>query len=241
MTRLTDRLVSGGLIVLVGVLLLLTTTDVLTSASVWAWFPALFVVLGLWALVTSGFRNLTGPVMVVAVAGAFLLRNLAVITDETIGTYWPLFVVLLGVLILAGRSRRERRAGVAGTSASQFSTVGIFGGGTRRIQSDAFTGGDVLALFGGAEVDLRDATVASPPAVVEVLALFGGAELRVPRDWDVDVQVLAIFGGADDDRRRPADRSADADARPTDGGSVAGEPDLVVTGLALFGGVEIVD
>lgn len=223
MARLTGRLVSAGLVVLVGVLLLLSTTDAVPTASLWAWFPALFVLLGLWALVGSGFRNVTGPVMVVAVAGTFLLRNLGYVTDEAIGTYWPLFVVLFGVLLFLGRSRG--RSVTATGADGGFTAISVFGGGSQRVTGE-FAGGEAVAVFGGPEIDLRDATVADPPAVVEVVAVFGGAEIRVPEDWDVSLDVLAIFGGADDARRR---------------GESTGDPDLVVTGVVLFGGVELLD
>lgn len=220
----TGRLVSGLLIVLFGLLLLASTTEFLPTESLWSWVPLLFVLLGLWALVKSGGRNLTGPVMVIAVAGTVQLRNLSIISDAQIGTWWPLFVVLFGLLFLVGRSRR-RRSHAESTGADQVSVVSVFGGGERRVTSTAFAGGEVLTVFGGSAVDLREAEVESPPAVIEALSLFGGLEVRVPEDWAVTMDVLTLFGASEDSRPRAA----------------TGEPQLVITGLTLFGGVEIVD
>ncbi|MFB6152797.1 MAG: LiaF domain-containing protein [Halodesulfurarchaeum sp.] len=70
--------------------------------------------------------------------------------------------------------------------------------------SAAFTGGDITVAFGGAEIDLRDATVAADGAEIGVLGLFGGVEVVVPRNWDVTIDVLPVFGGASDDRLREA-------------------------------------
>lgn len=244
---LSGRLTTGGLVILIGVLALLSTTGTVDTESLWAWVPAVFVLLGAWALVASDFRNLTGPVMVIVIAGAYLARNLGVVPDDAIATWWPLFLVLFGVLLLVGRSRRRDRAGVPGTDeAGELTSIAIFGGSERRVTSDRFTGAEVLALFGGAEIDLRDAGIAQRPAVVEVLAAFGGAEVHVPREWEVRLDVLAIFGGVEDSRARVAPAAADDDGadRPrgtgTAGGS-GGEPDLVVTGLALFGGVDVTE
>ena len=228
---LSGRLATGSLVILVGVLLLLSTTGVAGAATVWDWVPLVFVLLGLWALVRSGFRNLTGPILVIAIAGTFQLRNLGILTDAAIGTWWPLFVVLLGLLIVVNRSRRRERARAAGVDADgELTAVGIFGGGERRLSTDRFTGAELLAVFGGIDLDLRDVSVPAPPAVVEAVCVFGGVEIRVPEEWDVRIDVLALFGGASDDRPR---RGATDRER--------GDPDLVVTGFVAFGGVEVRD
>lgn len=230
--NLLSRLTTGGLVILVGLLLLLNTTGAVQTDSLWAWFPAVFVVLGLWALFRSGFRNLVGPVMVVAVAGAFLARNLGVLEEGVIGAWWPLFVVLFGVLLIVNRSRRRERARVAGSDDGELTVLSIFGGAERRVTDSKFTGAEILSVFGGSDVDLRDATIPSPPAVVETASVFGGTELRVPEEWDVDIDVLALFGDASDSRPRKAAEERD--------GATEG-PDLVVTGVAIFGGLEVRD
>lgn len=225
MSRLnTDRVTTGALIILVGVLLLLTTTDVVATDSLWDFLPAVFVLLGLWALLRSRFRNLTGPVMVVAIAATYQAKNLGYVTDQQLGTWWPLFVVLFGVLFLVGRSRRTLGVDVSERDAGSVSAVTVFGGTERRITGPGFRGGDVIVLFGGAELDLRDADVTDPPASIECIVLFGGAEIHVPDDLTVDVDVLGLFGGSEDTRP------------PSTSGQGA---DLVVTGLALFGGVTV--
>ncbi|MFB6071912.1 MAG: LiaI-LiaF-like domain-containing protein [Halobacterium sp.] len=225
MTRLrSDRLVTGGLIILVGVLLLLSTTDYVATESLWDFLPAVFVALGVWALVRSRFRNLIGPVMVVAVAGAYQARNLGYVTNQQIGTWWPLFVVLFGVLYLVNRERRTRGVSVSETDAGEVSLVSLFSGTQRRVTGSGFRGGEVVAVFGGGELDLRDAEVSDPAASVECLVAFGGAEIQVPEDWTVDLDVPSLFGGSED-------------KRPPSG--VDGDVDLVVTGLALFGGVSV--
>lgn len=222
----SGRLTTGGLIVLVGLLLLLSTTDLVATENLWDYLPLVFVALGVWAVVRSGFRNLTGPVMVVAVAGTFQARNLGYVTDAQIGEWWPLFVVLFGVLYVLGRSRRTRGVSVDTGDAGTVSMVSVFSGTQRRVTGTGFRGGDVFAAFGGAELDLRDATVSDPPATVECLVAFGGADLHVPEDWTVELDVLSVFGGSED-------------AGPPAGDGGDRDTDLVVTGLALFGGVTV--
>ena len=63
--NLSGRLTTGGVIILIGLLLLLSTTGLLEIRSIWEWVPLLFVLLGVWALLRSEFRNLVGPLAVV--------------------------------------------------------------------------------------------------------------------------------------------------------------------------------
>lgn len=223
--RSSGRIVTALLIILVGVLLLASTTGIFATETIWNWVPMVFVLLGLWAIWKSRGRNLTGPIMVIAIAGTYQLRNLGFVSDAQIGDWWPLFIVLFGVLILLGRERR-RRLGTSSSGADEVTMISIFGGSDQRVTSKAFTGGEAVSIFGGGEIDLREASVENPPAVIESVAIFGGPEIRVPEDWNVKLDVLTLFGGAEDSRPRT---------------EVSDEPDLVITGVTIFGGVEVLD
>lgn len=228
--NLWSRITTGGVIVLIGIVLLLSTTGVIAMRSVWGWIAAIFVLVGVWGLVASNFRNLVGPVMIVAIAGAFLLRNLGLIEDGVIGSWWPLFVVLFGLLIVISRSRRRQRVRLEGSAAGEVTLVSVFGTDTRRLGTDRFTGAELIAVFGDSELDLRDAAIPVRPAVVEVISIFGDAELRIPDDWDVHIETLNIFGDTDD--RRP--RRTEADTSDT-------KPAVIVTGVSVFGDITVLD
>ncbi len=103
----------------------------------------------------------------------------------------------------------------------------IFGGGRRQIDSQDFRGGEVSAIFGGYEVDLRMAAIAQGEAVIDVTAVFGGVEIRVPETWTVEARGIGVFGGFGDETRPPR---ADQIGTPQR---------LIVTGTAAFGGVAI--
>lgn len=220
--RSTHRVTGGILVVVVGLLLLGSTTNILPIESVWSWIPLVFVLLGLSSLVASRGRNLIGPVMVIAIAGAVQLRELSVVTDAQLGRWWPLFVVLFGLLLVVGRYRRQ---GPERPSNGDLSMMTLFGEGIRRETSDDVRGGEIVTIFGTSEIDLRDATVPEPPASVDAVTIFGGLELTVPEGWTVSIDTVTLFGASEDTRRR-----ADGDG-----------PTLVVSGLTLFGGVEVSD
>jgi hypothetical protein len=103
--------------------------------------------------------------------------------------------------------------------------LSIFGGGERHINSPDFTRADVLAIFGGYKLDLRKATIKGASAVIDATALFGGIEIIVPEAWNVVVRGVGIFGGYGDESHLP---------NPSEQA-----PELIVQGLAIFGGVAI--
>ena len=62
------------------------------------------------------------------------------------------------------------------------------GGVKKASSSPDFEGGDITAIMGGAEIDLRQASIRGGPAVLDTFAMMGGIEIRVPDDWTVDLQ-----------------------------------------------------
>lgn len=217
------QIVFGGLVILIGILLLLETTDVAPTAELLRFVPSVIIVLGLWALVQSRFRTLIGPVLLVGLGSAWQLVALGYATVDQVVAFWPVLVIALGVSVLLG----QFRTGVQETGNRHTTAVAVFGGVEKRNTSDRFTGADLTAMFGGVELDLRETAVADRPAHVNAVAMFGGVEIAAPRDWNVRMDVLPVFGGAGDER---TPERIDHE-----------EVDLVVTGFAAFGGVTVTD
>ena len=105
----------------------------------------------------------------------------------------------------------------------ELALVAIFDGIDLKNRASAFTGGSVLAWFGGVALDLRDA-VPEPDAHLTVHALFGGVAIRVPPGWRL-VSNLSSFAGGVEVRETAVD-SPDA-------------PTLTLDGRALFGGIAV--
>ncbi|WP_255193313.1 LiaF transmembrane domain-containing protein [Natronobeatus ordinarius] len=219
----TSQLLLGAIVILVGVLLLLQTTGLFPTRSLLLYVPSLFVLVGVWALVQSRFRNLVGPVVLIGVAGAWQLVALEYATVDQVVVFWPVLVIAFGLSIVLGQYRSRVRA----TDDAYTSTFAAFGSVEKRNTSQSFAGGDLTAIFGGTELDLRDVELEERPAQVNAVALFGGVDVIVPREWNVRMDVLPILGGASDDRPRREGQHE--------------EVDLVVTGFAAFGGVSVVD
>lgn len=102
--------------------------------------------------------------------------------------------------------------------------VSIFGGIKKKVLSKQFTGGDIVCVFGGAQLNLANADFTSP-VVLDLVQIFGGAKLVVPANWEVRSEIAAIFGGVDDKRPQPA--------------NAVPEKTLILKGTIIFGGVEV--
>jgi hypothetical protein len=102
----------------------------------------------------------------------------------------------------------------------------IFGGIDRRGTWTLPRQMKIVAVFGGAHLDLREARF--PPGVIdlEVTAVMGGIEIVVPPGLAVQMHGSAILGGFQDVNRAPANPDPDA-------------PLLRVRGLTMMGGVHV--
>jgi hypothetical protein len=102
--------------------------------------------------------------------------------------------------------------------------IAIFGGVTRTGRWRVRKKIQAFALFGGMDLDLRDAVFEAPVVEIAGFWCFGGLDMKVPEGIDVRDQTAGIFGGTD--------------VRDI-GDPVPGAPTLVIKGVALFGGVSV--
>ncbi len=104
--------------------------------------------------------------------------------------------------------------------------LAIFGGVQRKGRWTCPRHLRIIATFGGADLDFREAELAPGVTELKITAVFGGVSLIVPPHLAVECDASAIFGGFEEVHRAP--RSADPD-----------RPVLRITGFAMFGGVSI--
>ena len=211
------RLFFGLLIVAVGALLLLDNAGVLDAWEIFStWWPAVIVLAGILTLAANP-RHWPVALIIIAVGVAFLLSNLDIVD---IGNFIiPAAIILVGLLVMFGRGLGTRTE-----AGDRVNTFNVFSGSEIASHSKQFQGGNISAIFGGAEVDLRD-TVPVAGAELDVFTAFGGVELTVPEGWHVSTRGLPLFGGIEN---VTAKEQVPADA-----------PTLAVNATVLFGGLEI--
>jgi predicted membrane protein len=220
----------GLLVVAFGVLFLLDNLGIIYVRNVIFFWPLAFVASGLVALFSNGPRSgrITGIVLI-AIGAAMLLHRLGYYFISW-RTFWPLVMIAMGGLILyrtmgGGRVVQVRTDPYTKDDAKADNVVditAILGGFERRLSASDFRGGEITAIMGGCELDLREAALTAD-AVINVFAIWGGITIKVPPDWTVVLHGTPVMGGFTEKTARPPDNSKR----------------LVVTGYAIMGGVEV--
>ena len=223
----TPQLVLGVGIIALGVLFLLGNMDIIDPSSYLRYWPAIIVVVGLSSLIqsTHGPGRIWG--LILTFIGAAMLLDRIYFLHFNLWDYWPLILVFIGIMMIM-RSSLLRR-GIAAPPFAEIKdandyikAVAVLGGCKRSSNSQNFQGGELTAVMGGLEIDLRDASMKGD-AVIEVFATMGGMEIRVPEDWLVIIDGFPFMGGFEDKTRPPKDSTKR----------------LIIKGTVVMGGVEI--
>jgi len=225
----------GAFLTLGGLALLLDQMGIISVERLWRFWPMILIFIGLWNLACESGR-IFGAVMVIL--GVLFQLDTLGIAHFSWAQLWPLAIIAAGVLIMWS-SLKARRVSKAVSSAlggnsqvdprTTLNEVAIFGGIERRITSQDFQGGNINAIFGSVELDLRDANMLQDEAVLEINSVFGSVELRVPEAWQITSRGQAAFGTFQDDTR----------SYRTENPTLPPRKSLILTGAAVFGSVEI--
>jgi hypothetical protein len=131
----------------------------------------------------------------------------------------------------------QNPANYSESGSPRINEVNIFWGGKRRIVTKNFSGGEIVAIFGGFDIDLTESDMQGSQIEIEVVTIFGGGDIRVPRNWEVVMDAVGIFGGCSDRTYHP-DPPAPGATNP-DGSPVPQPKRLIVKGVAIFGGLNV--
>ncbi len=229
----TDKkLVAGALLILAGALLFLDTFDLVNFPIrhyIFSW-KTLLIGIGL-IILASKDHKMPGYILI-GLGIMFWLPSFLDVNIRLHQVVWPLVLIAIGFAIITRRGKHRTNKSIGenteegGKSTDYIDDLSLFGGGQRGIYSQNFKGGNVTAIFGGSEINMKDAEMAEEEVVIDIFTMFGGTKLVVPQHWNVKSDALSIFGGLSDKRIvRPSEQEK--------------SKTLLLKGLVLFGGVEI--
>lgn len=113
-----------------------------------------------------------------------------------------------------------------GTYHESRNVTAIFSGKTLNYNGRNFNGVALVAIFGGIDLDLRNAVI-TKDVIIDITAVFGGMDIYVPSNVHVVTNCTPILGGVDNKTVSPS---------MVNGRNV---PTIYVNGACIFGGVDI--
>ena len=161
-------------------------------------------------------------------AGCVIFLRRFGILDISWQSLWPVLLIVFGIGVVlksgTGRSAFKQAGPKVDNEFDQMEVdiTSFMGAFKRRIITADFRGGEITALMGGCDLDLRQSSI-NGEAVLNVFSLFGAVTIKVPVEWTVVLQGTPIMGGFEEKTAPPATP-----------GKV-----LYVRGYAIMGGLEV--
>lgn len=246
MKKTPTGMIVGLIFIILGILYAGSALNIFTFSIFFPGFWTLFIIVPcFYGLFRKGEDKTS--YMIGLIIGICLLINAQDISLHI--NFWPLLLaiicIVIGVrLVFPKKSKStfrfsynssDKTANINGTdfdnnyhkSESGYINVSaLFSGKEIRLDNEIFHGGDLGAVFGGVDLDLRNAII-TEDVTINVNAIFGGIDLYVPSN----VKVVAndpttLFGGID---IASSFRGNPGDIAPT----------VYLKGSCIFGGIDI--
>lgn len=235
--RLQGNALSGLLFLLAGGALLLRQFNFNLPHWLFTW-PMIPLIVGLFIGIQTRFRDFSW--LIVSGVGLFFIAD-DIFPGFDIGRFiLPACLILIGlVVIFAPSNKWFGRSSNGETSLDTNSIqpdnpnllkedileiVSVFANVKKMVYSKNFKGGEVIAVFGGADLNLSQADFTGP-ITIDLVQVFGAAKLIIPPHWELRSEAVAIFGGIED--KRPPQSITSPDKV------------LILQGTVLFGGIEV--
>ena len=242
-----ERIIFGSIVIIAGILLVLRNIGFPFPTFLFSW-PMILIAVGIFSAIKDKFTNNTWWILIAL--GTFFLISREFPDLELGDFFWPAIVIAIGLSILLckntwmiNKSKKTytsdstssfQPAEPMGTTETNDTTgskgedvldaAAIFGVVKKNIYSKNFKGGEIVSVFGGAEVNLLHADFTGEMKL-EIVNVFGATTLFVPPHWQIRTEAAAILGAIEDKRREPT--------------AIQTDKVLIIEGFVLFGGIDI--
>ncbi len=225
----------GVILVIVGSLIAVNRLGILPDFAYHLFFnwKMLLIAIGV-SMIFTKKSNKAGIILSI-IGVTFLVPQVLHIPFGLRHLLFPTLIVVAGIFLILKHKGKLRdfdnfdfSNDTKGYSNDYLNETYIFGGGNLHVVSDNFKGGKISAIFGGGQIDLRDAILSNEKRpFLKIDMIFGGVEIIVPSDWNVIIKSNSIFGGFGS--KRNGIHYAQIDKNK----------EIVIIANAIFGGGEI--
>ena len=188
-------------VVALGGVLLLKNLDIINISwdifwgTVWA---AGFVLSGLVNI--FNYRNKTAWIwglLLVAIGILIGLNSYGIVDVSIWKVFWPVVLIAAGLAMMFNTSPKSvKRSKKLDKDGAGNEKIACFWGEEDAVKGD-YNGGSLVAIFGGVDLDLRQAKI-KDGSVIEIFTFCGGVNITLPDDVIVKNEVRGFLGGTDD-------------------------------------------
>jgi len=170
-------------------------------------------------------RGKTGNIICLAIGIILLLSAQGILDISKIGKLiFPGILIIVGLSIIfkdtIGSKVNDKIKELNKENKDEY--YATFSGQKLNFTGDEFKGASANAIFGGIDMDLRNANI-TQDQIINATAVFGGIDILVPNNVNVKIKSNSIFGGVDNKVKENKENA----------------PTIYVKAFCLFGGVEV--
>lgn len=223
MMKKTSNLLWGGVLIVVGVIFGLNSLEITNIDVFFDGWWCLFIIVPCFIDLFKDEEKLGNIIGIVIGSALFLACQDFISFKMIFKLVIPFIIVMFGVsLLVKSFVCRENVKGIEEKKKKAPKEIyATFSGEKIGYAKEKFEGVDLNAIFGGIELDLREAII-KDAVVINVMAVFGGVDIMVPSDVNVKVVSSSIFGGT-------SNKSKSSDGKVT----------IYINTTCIFGGVDI--
>ena len=221
----STNILLGVILILLGIILGLKALGIADfNVFFKGWWTLFIIVPAIFGLLTE--KDKTGDIIALVVGVLLLLACRGVISFDLLAkAFLPALLILIGLSIifkdvLSNKIRDEIKENGIISSDSYAAT---FSGQKLNLANETFEGCTVDAIFGGVDLDIRDAKV-KDGSIIKCSSIFGGINILVPENVNVKIVSSSIFGGVEDNRKIK---------------NIDNKKTIYINATCLFGGVDI--
>lgn len=154
------------------------------------WWTLILIALPIYGMIQHGVKGF--DIIVLTIGVVMLLSNLHILDWERIRIlFFPALLVLIGMILIFGIFRRQPVKGIDGEARSKVNAT--FGTTSKECDYMTYEGGHIDALFGAAELDLRNSII-EKDICIQASAVFGGVQIFFPPGVRVVVENNSVLG-----------------------------------------------
>lgn len=220
MKKKISDIILGVILIILGIIFLGNEFDFWNIKLFFKGWWTLFIIvpsaLGIWEK-----ENRLSSFLGLLIGVLLLFATRDIIAWKSVGKiFLPALLIILGVsIIFRKKFKVEKNKSKQNTK----KYTAIFGASEEKISNEEVLGTNVIAVFGGIELDLRQAII-KKDVVINCEAIFGGIDIILPDNVKVKTSGVPVFGGVENKKESSKEENV---------------PTVYINYVCVFAGVDI--